>query len=101
MSQVKLAAKIGITKMTLYKYERNICEPRGEIITRLAQALNTTADFILGLTNDSAPRTVNPELENKLKSENEMLAKYRALSTVNKAKIEERIDILLEQQSQK
>ena len=36
LSQVKLAALIGITKMTLYKYEKNICEPRGEIIARLA-----------------------------------------------------------------
>lgn len=100
LSQVKLADKIGITKMTLYKYERNISEPRGEIIARLAKALNTTADFLLGLTNNPTARATNPELENKLKSENEMLVKYRALSSVNKAKIEERIDILLEQQSQ-
>lgn len=100
LSQVKLAEKIGITKMTLYKYERDICEPRGEIIARLAQALNTTTDFLLGLTNSPIPRTLNQDIENELKSENEMLVKYRGLSGVNKAKIEERIDILLEQQSQ-
>jgi len=100
LSQVKLAEKIGITKMTLYKYERNICEPRGEIIARLAQALNTTTDFLLGLTNNSKSNTLNTDLEESLKSENEMLIKYRDLSDVNKAKIEERIDILLEQQSQ-
>lgn len=101
LSQVKLAERIGITKMTLYKYERDICEPRGEIIARLAKALNTSADFLLGLTNNPKPRILNSELENEFKSENAMLIKYRDLSSLNKAKIEERIDILLEQQSSK
>lgn len=99
MPQVKLAAKIGITKMTLYKYEKNICEPKGEIIARLADVLNTSADFILGRTADSAPvKTTDIEQKSKMR-ENELLKKFRNLNDVNKARIEERIEALSESQT--
>ena len=100
LSQIKLANKIGITKMTLSKYEHDINEPRGEIIARLAKALNTTTDFLLGLTNDPAPHSSNSAVEYAQKAENELLIKFRHLTDGNKAKIEERVDILLEQQNQ-
>ena len=29
MRQNELADRIGVTKMTMYKYEKNLCEPRG------------------------------------------------------------------------
>ena len=100
LPQVKLAAKIGITKMTLYKYEKNICEPKGEIIARLADVLNTSADFILGRTADSAPiKTTDTEQNAKIR-ENEIVHKFRNLTEINQAKIEERIEILLETQNQ-
>lgn len=100
LSQVKLAALIGITKMTLYKYEKNICEPRGEIIARLADALNTTADFLLGRTQSPAPLAgQTPEGEFQKKRENDLIRYFRHLSSENQAKIEERIAILLESQT--
>jgi len=98
LRQIKLAEMIGITKMTLYKYERNLCEPRGEIIARLADALNTTADFLVGRTNDYAPSVKDEESEEILCKENQLLSKLRHLTPENQAKIEERIDIFLETQ---
>ncbi len=101
LSQVKLATLIGITKMTLYKYEKNICEPRGEIIARLAKALNTTTDYILGCTDDFSPADNGLNTGCIIKArEVELIARYRRLDSDNKARIEERIDSMLESQTQ-
>ena len=100
LTQVRLASLIGITKMTLYKYEKNICEPRGEIIARLAKALNTSTDFLLGCTEDFVP--VSHDIKSGCfikKKEIDLISKYRQLNDNNRARIEERIDLLLESQT--
>ena len=100
ISQIKLADKVGLTNTTLYKYEKNICEPKGEIIARLASALNTTADFILGRTPDFSPlKKESGEESFRKQRENELVQSFRRLSDENKARVEERIYSLLEAQS--
>lgn len=99
MTQVSLAEKIGITKMTLYKYEKNICEPRGEVIARMADALNTTSDFILGRTKNQSPLKPNCDDEAVKETENNLICKFRRLTPENQAKIAERIEVFLEQQT--
>lgn len=99
LSQVRLAEKIGITKMTLYKYEKNLCEPRSEVIANLADALDTTADYLTGRTSDPKPLEKSKD-EIHLKKDIATIAKLRKLTPINRAKIEERIDMLLETQKQ-
>ncbi len=48
MSQRELAAKIGSTEMTVSRYVRNERQPKAEVLARIAHALNTTADELLG-----------------------------------------------------
>ncbi len=96
MKQTELAEKIGISKQSLYKYLHCKCEPRAEIIARMAKTLNTTADFIVGLTNDCAPVKRDKEHENVVKRENELIANFRNLSESDKIRIEERILMMLE-----
>ena len=58
IQQKDLAAQIGITKSSMSKYERNINIPNAEILSKIADALNTTTDFLLGRTpsnSHSAP----------------------------------------------
>lgn len=98
MTQVKLADAIGITKMTMHKYEKNLCEPRGELIAKMADVLNTTTDFLLGRTNDSSPLVKDDNAENTNKKELDLIYNFRRLTSINQAKIEERIESLLEQQ---
>jgi len=98
MKQTDLADKIEISKQSLYKYTHDLCEPRSEVILRMAKALNTSADFIVGLTNNSKPHNVDNEKEASLKKENELLAKLNKLSAENRSKVEERIAVLLELQ---
>ena len=37
------------------RYENNLREPKAEIINRIALALNTTTDYLLGRSNNSLP----------------------------------------------
>jgi len=98
MKQTDLADKIEISKQSLYKYTHDLCEPRSEVILRMAKALNTSADFIVGLTNKHEPHNIDNEKEASFKKENELLAELNKLSAENRSKVEERIAVLLELQ---
>ncbi len=97
MKQTELASKIGISKQSLYKYLHCKCEPRAEIIAKMAIALNTSADYIVGLTNDTKPINRSTDKEQAAKIENELLIKFKNLSKENQIRIEERMNIMLEE----
>ncbi|MBQ2940738.1 MAG: helix-turn-helix transcriptional regulator [Clostridia bacterium] len=96
MKQTELADKIGISKQSLYKYLHCKCEPRAEIIKKMAIALNSTADYIVGLTNDARPINRDANTEQVMKKENELLSKFRKLSADDQIRIEERMNIMLD-----
>jgi transcriptional regulator with XRE-family HTH domain len=54
MTQRELASRIGSTEMTVSRYVRNERQPKAEILSKIAEALNTTTDYLLGrdLVND-------------------------------------------------
>ena len=55
LKQYQVAERIGVTKTTMSKYENNINIPNADILARLAMVLNTSADYLCGITGDSAP----------------------------------------------
>ena len=62
MTQTQLAEAIGSTQKAISYYEATGGNPSGDVITRIAKALGTTADDLLGLTetNDQpAPATTD------------------------------------------
>lgn len=97
ITQTQLANIVGLTKMTLYKYEKNKCEPRSEIIARLSDALNTTADFLIGRTNDPSPLSRDDITENIYGKNIELIDKFNKLSKEEQIRIEERINMFLEE----
>lgn len=97
MKQTELAEKIGISKQSLYKYLHCKSEPRAEIIAKMAVSLNSTADYIVGLTNDPKPVNRSELTEQAAKKETELLSKFRRLSADDQIRIEERINIMLGQ----
>lgn len=101
MKQTELADKVGISKQSLYKYLHCKCEPRAEIIARMAKSLNTTADFIVGLTNNPRPFKNDKTSEQHAYKELEFINKFRRLSAEDKIRIEERINIFLEESDNK
>lgn len=96
LTQTKLAELVGLTKMTLYKYEKNKCEPRCEIIARLSDILNTTADFLIGRTNDPSPLYHSDMAEKAYRKNNELIQKFNQLSPQDQIRVSERIETLLE-----
>lgn len=96
MKQTELAEKVGISKQSLYKYLHCKCEPRAGIIAKMAETLNSTADYIVGLTNDPSPAVRSEEAEQATKRETELISKFRKLSPENQIRIDERINIMLE-----
>ncbi|MDD4689405.1 MAG: helix-turn-helix transcriptional regulator [Eubacteriales bacterium] len=97
MKQTELAERVGISKQSLYKYLHCKCEPRAEVIAKMADALNTTADFIVGLTNDPKAISRDETDEQVARKETELLSKFRRLSVDDQIRIEERMNIMLEQ----
>lgn len=55
LTQRELAVKVNVTEATMSRYENNLREPKGEIINRIALALHTTTDYLLGRSNHSIP----------------------------------------------
>ena len=81
MTQPELAEKIGVHETTVRRWERDRDNgPSAEILKRIAEALNTTADYLLkgepfepepqaqdtgqNLPIDNAPEAVNNQSEN-------------------------------------
>ena len=49
LSQAELAARVGVTPRTIQNYELGDRKPQNaEIVQKLAEALHTTADYLLG-----------------------------------------------------
>ena len=95
MTQMELAEKIGITPMTLAKYTKDLNELRSSTIAKMAQVLNTTSDYLVGLSDDYASAGTET-LPPQNKREQDLLFHFRKLSEQDKIRVEERILTLLE-----
>ncbi|SKA89515.1 Helix-turn-helix [Clostridium sp. USBA 49] len=63
MKQKELADKVGITEATLSRYENGLRSPKGEIVSKLAEALGVSSDYLLGLTDEVKEQSKN-EIKN-------------------------------------
>ena len=55
LSQETVAAYLNMKQSQYSRYERGIRDLPTDVLIRLAKYYNTSTDYILGLTNDSAP----------------------------------------------
>lgn len=56
MTQRALAKAVGVTEVTISRYIRDLREPKGEIISRIASVLGVSTDYLLGtVKNPSTP----------------------------------------------
>lgn len=101
MSQLSLAKRIHITATTLSKYEKDLREPRGEVICRLAQVLGTTSDYLLCRTDNAAPLEKGQSWCKLFDDEHNLLECYRLLPEREKGRLSERMQILLEELDKK
>jgi transcriptional regulator with XRE-family HTH domain len=54
ISQRELAKRINVTEVTISRYINGFREPKGEIILKMAQTLNTTTDYLLGMSDNNS-----------------------------------------------
>lgn len=62
-SQQQLADRVGIARVTITMYEAGEREPDFETLTKLAQALGVTTDYLLGRTDNPHPPAAVPVQE--------------------------------------
>lgn len=62
LSQLALAYKIGKSLTQVIRYEKGENDPTGEVLIALAQTLETTTDYLLGLVDDPEVHFSEPEL---------------------------------------
>ena len=48
MSQTELAELLDVSRQTVSKWERNVCEPEAKRIVQLAKIFHITTDYLLG-----------------------------------------------------
>ena len=54
LSQLALAEKAGISRVSVQRYETNGTVPSAEVLYRVAKALDTTIDNLIGDTGEEA-----------------------------------------------
>ena len=54
LSQKELAARVGVTESAMSYYVKGVRTPRSDVLTRMAKALNTTTDSLLGTAQSSS-----------------------------------------------
>ena len=73
-SQQDLAEKVETALQQIYRWESSKTDPSGDFITRLAKALDTTTDYLLGLDDDPTGRRREEDLT---PDERRLLVAYR------------------------
>jgi transcriptional regulator with XRE-family HTH domain len=59
LKQAELARIVGVGRDSYNKYERSGVNPSLEVLARIATALDTTTDYLLGNTDDPTPLSQN------------------------------------------
>lgn len=67
LKQVELAKKLGVTRSVISRYELGINDPPSENISKLAEILGVSSDYLLGRTDD-------PGIDNNNKREPDLNA---------------------------
>lgn len=63
MNQEELAYQIGTNQSQVSRYERGENDPTGDVLTKIADALNTTTDYLLGRTESPEREVVEDNLD--------------------------------------
>lgn len=91
LTQKELGQKLGITYQTVAQWENNLRNPKYETLMRIAEALDSTIDFLLGFTDSPDTRIATQgdidrldhepvfTVGNLSKDEAEMIEKFKRL----------------------
>ena len=76
LSQTELANKVGVTYAQIGRYETKRVQPAADVLVKIADALDTTSDFLMnGSKNEKATATLN---------DNELLLQFKEVDKMEK-----------------
>lgn len=85
LSQEDLGEAIGTSQKQVSKYERNQNDPTADVLMKIAVALDTTTDWLVGLTdNPERPLNIAGDLDDM---EREIIQLVRARKPTERQKI--------------
>lgn len=76
MTQKQLAESLKVSQATICEYETGKSSPSSEILSRLAVALHTSTDYLLGLTDNPYPMAFSSVMSS---TEQDLLQAFYAL----------------------
>ena len=105
MTQEELAQRIGLKKQNISRYENSRVEPNIRTAKRIAEALGVSLEeMAVGVTVSETPISSDLEQDSSAailtEDEQELLAKYQQLTELNKGRVLQQIDTLIESQKQ-
>lgn len=105
MTQEELAQRVGLKKQNISRYENSRVEPNIRTAKRIADALGVSLEeMAVGVTVSETPISSNLEQFSSAaiftEDEQELITKYQQLTDLNKGRVLQQIDTLLEGQKQ-
>lgn len=94
LKQYQVADSIGVTRTTMSKYENGVNIPNAEILAKLARVLQTSADYLCGLTDSSTPHGTDWVCTDQI--DRQLITNIRKLSREDQLRISGRVEQLLE-----
>lgn len=94
-SQVNVAVNIGVAQEMISSYESGKSLPSANTLVKLAKYLNTSTDYLLGLTDDATPIRLFDK-HNLSPKEIEFLLKFDHLAAEDQLKLIGYMDALAE-----
>lgn len=105
MTQEELAQRVGLKKQNISRYENARVEPNIRTAKRIAEALGVSLEeMAVGVTVSEPPISSNLEQFSSsvilTEDEQELITKYQQLTDLNKGRVLQQIDTLIESQKQ-
>ena len=99
ISKNRFLMDIQISKNSIDNWEKRRNIPPGDIVAKIAQYFNVSADYLLGLTDDTAPSKRTSDTLSG--SEQEMLSAYRQLDDSDQGEVRGYINGMLTKEKYK
>lgn len=94
LNQLKVAMNVGVSQEMISSYENGKCYPLGETLIKLAKYLDTSTDYLLGLTDDPTPARFM-DVSHLSEDEIELLHQFVLLAEEDKMRLKGYIDALI------
>lgn len=93
-NQLNVALKVGVAQEMISSYESGRSFPSAKVLIKLAKYLETSTDYLLGLTDDPTPIRLLGE-NNLSEEETELLNRYAFLAEADKLRLAGYMDALI------